>query len=460
MSVIADALKSRPALLFAFAFAVMADPVSSVAYAIEAPLRALNGDLHLLFPAMAAVIIVVTIVIINYQQIIARYPNGGGAAAASGEAFGEAWAFIPIGALVVDYVLTIAISVAAGSAAIIAYFPTLGPARLPIGIGLLLLVGGLTWFGHLGRLFFAVLTVAFVIVSTVVLVSGAFQPHHPIGITQGNPGHSASLAVVLAFPVAMALSTGIEAPSSAIAQLGQIDADARRRFGQITLWLTLGIVGVLTLGMTLEAVHIGVGVPNADSTMVANLAQRASSPGVFAAFQAVTALLLLSAASSSFQAGPGLFKALATKHNGQSSILPAPLARTNKHHTPVLGVVVFTLLAVVVTSAAGGDDQKLVLFYAVSVFMSFLAGLLAMCVFSRRARRPASLALNILGALVVAFTLAVNLARITPIASLVAALAIAGVLYALWARAGRPQGIRNVAAEAEILEPAGETTGT
>lgn len=439
--------------MFAFAFAVMADPVSSVAYAIEAPLRALNGDLNLLFPAMAAVMIVVTIVIINYQQIIARYPNGGGAAAASGEAFGDAWAFIPIGALVVDYVLTIAISVAAGSAAIIAYFPALGSARLPIGIGLLLLVGGLTWFGHLGRLFFAVLTVAFIVVSIAMLVGGAGQGHHPIGLTHGNPGHSAPLAVVLAFPVAMALSTGIEAPSSAIAQLGQVDADARRRFGQITLWLTLGIVGVLTLAMTLEAVHIGVGVPGADSTMVANLAQRASSPAIYAAFQAVTALLLLSAASSSFQAGPGLFKALATRHHGEDSILPARLAATNKHHTPVLGVAVFTLLAAGVTAAAGGDDQRLVLFYAVSVFMSFLAGLLAMSVFSARERHLKSLGLNILGAVVVAFTLVVNLARITPIASLAAALLVAGLLYGLWVRAGRPQGIRNIAAEAETVVP-------
>lgn len=453
MFTVARTVKSRPALLFAFAFAVMADPVSSVAYAIEAPLRAMNGDLHLLFPAMTAVMVVVTIVILNYQQIIARYPNGGGAAAASGEAFGDAWAFIPVGALVVDYVLTIAISVAAGASAIIAYFPALGSWRLPIAICLLLFVGGLTWFGHLGRLFFAVLTVAFIAVSVAVLLGGIRVGNHPIGSTHGNPGHSAPLAVILAFPVAMALSTGIEAPSSAIAQLGQVDADARRRFGQSTLWLTLGIVGVLTLGMTLEAVRIGVGVPGADSTMVANLAQKASSAAVFAAFQAVTALLLLSAASSSFQAGPGLLKALATPHRGHASILPLRLAVTNRHHTPVAGVIVFTVLAAAVTAAAGGHDQKLVLYYAVSVFMSFLAGLLAMTAFSSRERRIGSLGLNVLGAFVVIFTLVVNLARITPLASLAAALVIAAVLYQLWVRAGRPSGVRELSAEAESQDP-------
>lgn len=106
-------LFSRPALLLAFAFAVMADPVSSVAYAIEAALRALHGDLALLLPTMSLVVVLIALIICNYHQLIARFPQGGGAAAAAGAAFGEGWTFIPIGALIVDFVLTIAISVAA-----------------------------------------------------------------------------------------------------------------------------------------------------------------------------------------------------------------------------------------------------------------------------------------------------------------------------------------------------------
>ena len=70
-------LFSRPALLIAFAFAVMADPVSSVAYAIEAALRALDGDLALLLPTMALVVAVVALVITNYHQLVARFPEGG-----------------------------------------------------------------------------------------------------------------------------------------------------------------------------------------------------------------------------------------------------------------------------------------------------------------------------------------------------------------------------------------------
>ena len=173
---------------------------------------------------------------------------------------------------------------------------------------------------------------------------------------------------------------------------------------------------------------------------------------MFAAFQGMTALLLLSAASSSFQAGPGLLKALARQQHldgAGAGILPSRLGRTNSHHTPYWGVVVFLLASGAVTAAAGGRDQELVLFYAASVFVSFLAGLIAMSRFSLRERRTGFLIVNLVGALAVGFTLAVNLTRGDPIISIGASLLIALVLYWLWVRSGRPRGIRNVAADAE-----------
>jgi len=447
-----SALNHRSVLLLAFAFAVMADPVSSVAYAVEAALRALDGDLALLVPTMALVVAIIALVIVNYQQLVARYPRGGGAAAATGEAFGEAWAFIPIGALIVDFVLTIAISASAGASAVIAYFSGLAPLRLPLALGLVFVVGGITWFGHLGRLFFAVMTIAFVAVAGAVLVFGIFATPQPTGTITSSSGHPPLLAIALAFPVAMALATGVEAPSSAIAQLGQLDDDGRRRFGQVTLWLTLGIVGTITLGLALEARHLRIGIPHSDSTQIAELARVAAPQPLFAVFQLVTALLLLSAASSSFQAGPGLLKALARHQlpsGGTRGILAPGLGQTNNHHTPYWGVLLFTLVSAATVAAAGGQDQELVLFYAVSVFLSFLAGLVAMAVFSRQDRRRRFLVLNVFGAAVVAFTLVVNLTRGWPVVSLAASLAIAAVLHRVWVRAGRPAGIRDVAADAE-----------
>ena len=452
-------LHSRVILLVAFAFAVMADPVSSVAYAIEAALRALNGDLALLFPTMALVVAIIAVVIVNYHQLVARFPEGGGAAAAAGLAFGEAWAFVPIGALIVDFVLTISISVAAGGSAVVAYFPSLAGARVPMALALLVFVGGLTWFGHLGRTVFAAMTLGFIGIGAAVLASGLSKAAAG-PVPSVDPGHSPGIAILLAFPVAMALATGVEAPSSAIAQLGQLDDRGRRRFGRITLWLTLGIVGGLTLGLTTLCVRLHVGIPPQDSTQVAEIARRSAGGGLFAAFQLTSALLLLAAASSSFQAGPGLLKALARNEGEDSTsigILPGWTGRTNRHHTPYWGVVLYLGASAAVVLAAGARDQELVLFYAVAVFMSFLAGLVAIARFSQRDRRWGSLALNAVGALVVGFTLIVNLGRGYPIVSFTASLLVAGGLYALWARAGRPRGISE--AEAMGEEIVGEELG-
>lgn len=453
-------LRSRAVLFLAFAFAVMADPVSSVAYAVEAALHALGGRLDLLVATMGLVVAIIALVVVNYRALIARYPSGGGASAAVGEAFGDSWSFVPVASLVVDFVLTIAISVSAAASAVIAYFPALEPWRLVIALVLVAVVGGLCWFGHLGRIVFALMTIAFVLVAVTVLVFSAMaQPlAAPVGASADSVGDPTALgglvAVVLAFPVAMALATGVEAPSTAIAQLGELDDDGRRRFGQLTLWLTLGIVGVITLALAVQASRLGVGVPDEGSTLVADFARHVAPAGVFALFQLMTALLLLAAASSSFQAGPGLLKALAVHPDHQHSvgILPAAFGRTNRRYAPYWGLALFAALSMVVVAAAGADDQRLVLFYAVAVFLSFLAGLLAMTRFAFLARQRGRFLLNAFGSVVVAFTLVVNLARGWPVVSLVAAALIATGLWMLWVRAGRPEGIRSIETLAEKAE--------
>jgi hypothetical protein len=452
-------------LLFAFAFAVMADPVSSVAYAIEAGLRALAGDLLLLIPTMLLVLGIISVVRLNYDQLIRRFPEGGGAVAATGAAFGEAWAFLPLGALIVDFVLTISISVAAASSAVIAYFPRLAHERVLIAVLLCCLVAAVTWFGHIGRSVFATMTVLFIVAAVPIFLLGFLSPHVVGDAPLRGDGSANWLTLLLAFPVAMALATGVEAPSSAIAQLGQLDDHGRERFGRITLWLTFAVEGSLTVLIAALAVRLRTGVPSHDSTLIADVARGAVGKGpLFAAFQLTSSMLLLAAASSSFQAGPGLLKALArhTRENGeQVGILPSALGRTNGHHTPYWAVVVYLGVAVAVVMAAGGRDQELVLFYAVAVFISFLCGLLAMAHFSRREGAQLHVAINAVGAIVVLFTLAVNLRRGYPIASLTASLLIGGVFLWLWIRKGRPRGIAMVEAEAEReLAEEGDDYGT
>ncbi len=447
-------------LLFAFAFAVMADPVSSVAYAIEAALRALHGHLGLLLVTMGLVLAIIYLVKVNYDQLIRRFPEGGGAVAAAGAAFGEGWAFIPLGALIVDFVLTISISVAAAASAVIAFFPSLQGKRMAIALVLLCLVAGLTWFGHIGRSVFAAMTVAFIAASIPIVVFGFFAPNAAgTAPVQGTGGDVSILTVLLAFPVAMALATGVEAPASAIAQLGQLDDRAKERFGHITLWLTVIITAALTLSISQLALRLRVGVPKEGSTLIADVARTAAGRGAwFALFQLTSSLLLLAAASSSFQAGPGLLKALSrhTRPTGeQVGILPQALGATNHHHTPYWSVAVYLGVSAAVVVVARGRDQELVLYYAVAVFVSFLVGLMAMARFSSQGGDRRHLAINAFGAVVVAFTIAINLRRGYPIASLLAALVIAGAFFALWDRQGRPRGIAmaEAEAEAELAEP-------
>ena len=448
------AFVSRPVLLLAFAFAVMGDPVSSVAYAMEAGLRSLGGHLALLLPTMLVVLAVIVLVAVNYHQLYAMFPEGGGDAAASAVAFSEGLAFLPLAALIVDYALTIAISAAAGASAIIAYLPRLAPARLPLAVVLLVVVAGLTLFGHGGRAVFAVMTVSFAVIGSVVIVLGARAApvHHVVAGAAPASGHAAPLAVLLAFPVGMALATGVEAPSSAIAQLGQLDDAGRVRFGRTTLWLMVAIVVWLTLGLTVVGVRLGVGLPPPRSTWMAQVAQAAVGRGaLFAAFQLASAVLLLAAASSSFQAGPGLLKALA-RGGGGVGILPAVLSRRNRHHTPYWGVAAFLAAAAVLVVAAGGQEQRLVLFYAVAVFIAFWCGLASMTRLFLRARRRWLAGVSVTGGLAVGVTLAADAARGYPLVSFAAACLIAAIFYTMWIRAGRPRGV----AQAEQIAEAGD----
>jgi hypothetical protein len=446
---------TRALLLIGFAFAVMADPVSSVAYTIEASLRALHGHLSLLLATQVIVLGIIALVDVNYWQLVGRFPLGGGSAEAAARAFGTGWVFLPIGALIVDFVLTITISIAAAVSAVIAYVPGLAPERIVFGLVLLLVVAGLTWFGHGGRLTFAVMTLLFIASAVVILVHGFVHPvmshgRAPITGPEGSPW----IAVVLAFPVAMALATGTEAPATAMAQLGQLGPADRRRFARTTIMLTLVIVAALTIGLTELAVRLHIGIPRTDSTQIADIAHAAAGKGAaYAIFQAASALLLLAAASSSFQAGPGLLKALSRHpHSAGVGILPRSLGEANRHHTPYWSVVVYLLVSAGVLVAAAGREQELVLFYAVAVFVSFLAGLAAMTHFSLRDRRRGLATVNALGALSVTFTLVVNLGRGYPLLSLAATALIALGLYALWRRAGQPRGIEQVERHAEAEE--------
>jgi Amino acid permease len=443
-------VSGKLALFIAFTFTVMADPVSSVAYAIEAGLHQLDGDLIDLIPTMALVVATVAIVAATYHQLIRRFPEGGGGARSVASAYGEGWAFIPLGALLVDFTITVAISCAAGASAIIAYVPGLASDRVVLALGLTALVAAGISFGHRARLAFALITLSFLALAAVVIASGSIGG---AGVESragdGKPlvAEASLIPVLLAMPLAMALATGIEAPSDAIAQLGQLGRRDRRLFGQWTIWLTVGIVGALTMGIAVLAVTLGVGLPPSDSTLLAEVARTSVGNGaLFAAFQVASALLLLAAAASSYLAASGLLKALARMGASREDggLVPVRFARTNRFHTPPWGIAVVLAASAALIGIAAGRDQEIVQFYAVSVFAGFLAALLGCARLSLRDRRWVELSINVIGAGLVTFVLALNISRTDGAIALGAAGLVASYLYLAWVRRGRPAGVGDV----------------
>jgi hypothetical protein len=443
-------MSGRFALFVAFAFTVMADPVSSVAYAIQAALHELDGDLIDLFPTMALVVATVAIIAATYHQLIRRFPEGGGGARSVASAYGDGWAFIPLGALLVDFTITVAISCAAGAAAIIAYLPGLASSRVALALGLTALVAVGTSLGHRGRLAFAVATLSFLALAAVMIASGAIGGagvEARAGESQPLLADASLVPVLLAMPLAMALATGIEAPSDAIAQLDHLGRRDRRLFGQLTIWLTVGIVGALTLGIAVLAVTLDVGLPPSDSTLLAEVARTSVGDGaVFAAFQAASALLLLAAAASSYLAASGLLKALALvgASRDDGGLVPTRFARTNRFHSPPWGIAVVLAASAALIVLAAGRDQEIVQFYAVSVFAGFLAALLGCARLSLRDRRWVELLINLVGAGLVIFVLALNVSRADGAIALGASGLVASYLYLVWVRRGRPAGVGKV----------------
>jgi hypothetical protein len=459
-------VSGKLALFVAFAFTVMADPVSSVAYAIQAALEHLDGHLIDLLPTMALVVTTVAIIAATYHQLIDRFPEGGGGARSVASAYGDGWAFIPLGALLADFTITVAISCAAGASAIIAYVPGLASSRVALALGLTALVAAGISLGHLGRLAFALATLSFLALAAVVIASGSIGGAGAESRAgEGAPliADASLIPVLLAMPLAMALATGIEAPSDAIAQLGDLERHDRRRFGHWTIWLTVGIVGTLTIAIAVLAVTLDVGLPPSDSTLLAEVTRAAvGDGGLFAAFQAASALLLLAAAASSYLAASGLLRALALvgPSGVEGGLVPGRFARTNRFHTPPWGIAVVLAASAALIAIAAGRDQEIVQFYAVSVFAGFLAALLGCARLSWRDHRWWWLTINLLGVGLVIFVLALNVLRIDGALALGASGLVAGYLYLMWVRRGRPEGVGEVEISATApVSPASASFG-
>jgi amino acid transporter len=378
------------------------DPISSTAYATEEILLVLvfagAAATGLALPISIAIAGLLAILVASYRQIIKAYSSSGGAYVVSRDNFGGLVASIAGSALIIDYILTVAVSVAAGTAALTSAFHALEPWRVPIAVGFVVLLawGNLRGLRESGRIF-AVPTYLYVLgMATVVLLGiwgWAFGDLGPISYAPAGTlqleGFGAALVPVSLFLLLHAFSagvtalTGVEAISNGVSAFKQPEA----RNARTTLVYMATIMAFLFVGITFLATRFDAR-PFADGnpTLVAQLAQHVlGNPAAFIAIQVATLLILVLAANTSFSSFP-----LLASFAAEDAILPRQLRKRGHRLVYSNGILVLSAAAIFLVIAFRADTHQLIPLYAIGVVTSFTLSQCCCCSESRRPTRPRS----------------------------------------------------------------------
>ena len=352
------------------------DALSSVAYATEEILRVLMvggvAALGLVTPIGAVIAAVLAVVVFSYRQTIHAYPNGGGAYIVAKENLGRAPSLVAASSLLIDYVLTVSVSIAAGVAAITSALPGvhLDPVWLSLGFVALLMVGNLRGVRESGRLF-SVPTYFFIVSILGMLAVGAFRyfsgtmPNAPPTDHALPPGTSLLPAFVLltAFSNGCTALTGVEAVSNGVPAFKRPES---RNAAQTLVAMAVMSIAMF-VGITLLAHAYGV-VPNEEETVVSQIA-RATFGGRGVAYylvQAGTMSILVLAANTAYADFPRLASILA-----RDRFLPRQFMNQGDRLAFSNGIVILSVLASVLLVAFGGDTHALIPLYMIGVFVSF-----------------------------------------------------------------------------------------
>jgi amino acid transporter len=321
------------------------DALSSVAYATEEILLVLvlagSAALALTWPVALAISVLLIIVAISYYQTVHAYPTGGGAYTVARENLGSWPGLVAGAALLTDYVLTVAVSISAGVAAIVR---------------------------ESGRVF-AVPTYFFIVTTFLLILVGLarwlFGNPMPEVVGPTSPTAVQALTVFLvlrAFASGCTAMTGVEAISNGVSVFKRPEAD---NAGKTLLWMA-GILVSMFLGITLLVNHYGV-VPSEGETVVSQLARAVfgASPFYYLV-QAATALILLLAANTSYSDFPRLAMWIA-----RDRYLPRQLANLGDRLVYANGILLLGGLAAVLVILFGARTHALIPLYAVGVFISF-----------------------------------------------------------------------------------------
>jgi len=384
------------------------DALSSSAYGTEEILIMLvlagSGALSRALPITMVIVLLLAIVTLSYRQTIKAYPSGGGAYTVAHENLGRGPGLLAAGALMVDYVLTVAVSVAAGVAAITSAVPDLYDVRVPIGVLVVALfaLGNLRGVRESGTMFaapayFFILAMGtMIVVGMIKVVIGdapgsllhSAPPQETVAATQGL-----TLFLILrAFSSGSAALTGIEAISNAVPAFKPPESQNAR-----TVLATMAcILGFLVLGVAFLASRYGL-VPSEKETIVSMLGKDVLGENVlYYAYQAATAMVLFLAANTSFAGFPWLSAILA-----RDRFVPRQFAFKGDRLAFSRGIVFLAGAASVLLIAFGGEVTRLIPLYAVGVFVSFSLSQSGMVSHWWRLREPGwrrSLAINGVGA--------------------------------------------------------------
>lgn len=350
------------------------DALSSVAYATEAALGILilggSAALRLSVPITLAIIALIVIVVLSYRQAISAYPNGGGSYVVARDNLGRNVGLVAAAALLIDYTLTAAVSLMAGTQALSSLDPSMLAYEVPIALVLLVLVGWANLRGvkEAGRVF-AVPTYAFVVMIVLLTVAGLNDLIFHHGWRPDPPALKAALQPIGLFLILRAFSSGCSAMTGieAIANGVKVFRDP----APVNARNTLLVMGILLSAMFLSVSGMGFmyGVaPNPDITVLAQIGQRVFGNGSFLywTLQISTLLILVLAANTAFSGFPRLAAMLAEDH-----CLPMQMNLLGDRLVYQNGIGVLLGITAVIIVVCQGDTTVAVNLYALGVFTAF-----------------------------------------------------------------------------------------
>ena len=376
-----------------FALGILAsDCISSSAYGSEQILIALLPAFGLaafaiLMPMTAVVLVILTIITLSYRNVINVYTKTGGAYIVSRDNFGPVVAQIAAVALMLDYIVTVAIQSAAGVAAIISTFPQVNSWKIPM----ILLVIGILTYGNLrgvkeaGKVF-ALPTYFFIACMFVVFSMGLYRHFNgtlevlvtntpgaiEVGESQGLLTFAAIFILLRAFANGGSSLTGLEAISDGVALFQQPEHVNARR----TLFVMSGVLGTLVLGVSwfahkIHAMPFESGTPTVISQIAKSIVGNgAFGQAMFVMVQLATMLILFAGANTTYSAFPLLCNFVAS-----DGYLPRQLTKRGHRLAFSNGILLLSGGGVFLVLFTGGSVEHLVAFYALGVFTGFcLAG--------------------------------------------------------------------------------------